>query len=146
MPSPSAVFSIGLVINPIAGLGGAGAMGSDDPHIQELALQKGATPKSGERVTEMLTALRERTGDRDVRFLTAAGPMGETWLEAQGMCTTCFHPTIGQPTTAEDTRAAVRAISSRGVDLLVFAGGDGTARDVLDSAKQSQVVLGLLVA
>ena len=145
MPSPSVEFSIGLVVNPIAGLGGAvGLKGSDDPHIQELALQKGAMPKSGERVTEMLTALRERTGDRDVRFLTAAGPMGETWLEAQGyVYDVCFHPTIGQPTTAEDTRAAVRAISSRGVDLLVFAGGDGTARDVLDAAKQPQVVLGL---
>ena len=59
MPSPSVEFSIGLVVNPIAGLGGAvGLKGSDDPHIQELALQKGATPKSGERVLEMLAALR----------------------------------------------------------------------------------------
>ena len=145
MPSPSVEFSIGLVVNPIAGLGGAvGLKGSDDPHIQELALQKGATPKSGERVLEMLAALRERIGDRNVRFLTAAGPMGETWLEAQGCAyDVCFHPTIGQPTTADDTRAAVRAIGSVGVDLLVFAGGDGTARDVLDATEPSQVVVGI---
>ena len=106
MPSPSVEFSIGLVVNPIAGLGGAvGLKGSDDPHIQELALQKGATPKSGERVTEMLAALRERIRDRNVRFLTVAGPMGETWLEAQGCAyDVCFHPTIGHATTADDTR------------------------------------------
>ena len=55
MPSPWSEFSIGLVVNPIAGLGGSvGLKGSDDPRIQELALQKGAKPKSGERVTEML--------------------------------------------------------------------------------------------
>ena len=145
MPSPSVEFSIGLVVNPIAGLGGAvGLKGSDDPHIQELALQKGATPKSGERVLEMLAALREGIGDRNVRFLTVAGPMGETWLESQGCAyDVCFHPRIGQPTTADDTRSAVRAIGSVGVDLLVFAGGDGTARDVLDAAEPSQVVMGL---
>lgn len=145
MPSPSVEFSIGLVVNPIAGLGGAvGLKGSDDPHIQELALQKGATPKSGERVLEMLAALREGIGDRNVRFLTVAGPMGETWLESQGCAyDVCFHPTVGQPTTADDTRSAVRAIGSVGVDLLVFAGGDGTARDVLDAAEPSQVVMGL---
>ena len=53
----------------------------------------------------MLAALRERIRDRNVRFLTAAGPMGETWLSAQGCAyDVCFHPTIGQPTTADDTR------------------------------------------
>ena len=45
MPSPWSEFSIGLVVNPIAGLGGAvGLKGSDDPRIQEMALQKGAKP------------------------------------------------------------------------------------------------------
>ena len=145
MPSPSSEFSIGLVINPIAGLGGAvGLKGSDDPRIQELALQKGATPKSGQRVLEMLAALRERIRDRNVRFLTAAGAMGETCLATMDYAyDVCFHPTPGQPTTPDDTRSTVRAIGSAGVDLLVFAGGDGTARDVLDSTEQSQVVLGL---
>jgi predicted polyphosphate/ATP-dependent NAD kinase len=145
MPSPWSEFSIGLVVNPIAGLGGAvGLKGSDDPRIQEMALQKGAKPKSGKRVMAMLAGLRERIRDRNVRFLTAAGAMGETWLAASGCAyDVCFQPTTGQATTADDTRSAVRAISSRGVDLLVFAGGDGTARDVLDAAEQSQVVLGL---
>ena len=145
MPSPWSEFSIGLVVNPIAGLGGAvGLKGSDDPRIQEMALQKGAKPKSGERVTAMLAGLRERIRDRNVRFLTAAGAMGETWLAASGCAhDVCFHPTTGHATTADDTRSAVREISSRGVDLLVFAGGDGTARDVLDAAEQSQVVMGL---
>ena len=44
MPSFLSEFSIGLVVNPIAGLGGAvGLKGSDDPRIQEMALQKGAS-------------------------------------------------------------------------------------------------------
>ena len=108
MPSPWSEFSIGLVVNPIAGLGGAvGLKGSDDPRIQEMALQKGAKPKSGERVTAMLAGLRERIRDRNVRFLTAAGAMGETWLAASGCAhDVCFHPTTGHATTADDTRSA----------------------------------------
>jgi predicted polyphosphate/ATP-dependent NAD kinase len=43
-------------------------------------------------------------------------------------CRVCYSP--GPDTTATDTRRAVTAMVEAGADLILFAGGDGTARDV----------------
>jgi predicted polyphosphate/ATP-dependent NAD kinase len=51
--------------------------------------------------------------------------------------------TIEQPSTAFDTQALALAIKAAGVDLLVFAGGDGTARDVCTAIGMQIPVLGL---
>ncbi|MFE6745331.1 ATP-NAD kinase family protein [Kitasatospora purpeofusca] len=132
---------VGLIVNPVAGLGGAVALkGSDGPDIQARALALGAVPRAAERAAVALRALRARRPDVLVR--TVAGPMGEDSARAAGVPYRLAHrpaATAGAASTgAADTRAAVAALGD--VDLLLFAGGDGTARDVLDAAPRPPVL------
>ncbi|MDJ1134299.1 ATP-NAD kinase family protein [Streptomyces iconiensis] len=117
---------IGLVVNPVAGLGGrVGLKGSDGAAVQTRALALGAVPCAGERAAVALAELRARGGEFEL--YTAAGPMGATL--AGTACHTVHRPPA--VTSPDDTVAAVRALVAAGVGLLLFAGGDGTARDVL---------------
>ncbi|PSQ03166.1 N-acetylglucosamine-1-phosphate uridyltransferase [Halobacteriales archaeon QS_4_69_31] len=121
---------IGLVVNPIAGMGGrVGLKGTDGKVAQ--ARDRGAEPRAPERARAALDALAD--AGATVEILTYGDPMGEREARAAG-----FDPgVVGEPaapeTTAEDTRAAVEAIVERGVDLLLFVGGDGTAVDVAET-------------
>ncbi|MEK2491128.1 NAD(+)/NADH kinase [Kitasatospora purpeofusca] len=138
---------VGLIVNPVAGLGGAVALkGSDGPDIQARALALGAVPRAAERAAAALRALRARRPDVLVR--TVAGPMGEDSARAAGVpYRIAYRPpatsggtsdTGTVSTGAADTRAAVAALGD--VDLLLFAGGDGTARDVLDAGPRPPVL------
>ncbi|MEU9021459.1 NAD(+)/NADH kinase [Actinomadura sp. NPDC048394] len=121
----------GLVVNPVAGIGGrAGLKGSDGADVQARARALGAVPRAGERAALALAELRSRLGTA-AEVLTAAGPMGADAVRAAGLAPAVVYEP-GDPTTAADTRAAAAALAPR-VDLLLFAGGDGTARDVLDA-------------
>jgi len=123
---------IGVVVNPIAGMGGrVGLKGTDGAY--EDARERGAEPRAPDRARRALEALRE--ADPTVAVLTYGGVMGESVARDAG-----FDPTVvGEPgggigeTTDEDTREAVRALVDRGVDLLLFVGGDGTAVDVAET-------------
>lgn len=115
---------IGLVVNPLAGLGGAvGLKGSDGMAAE--ALRRGATPQAGPRVVRALQVLARR--HPGAALVVAPGALGAEWVAELDLRAEVL--ALGAPTgTAEDTRAAARAMA--GCDLLVFAGGDGTARDV----------------
>ncbi|MET7338668.1 NAD(+)/NADH kinase [Nonomuraea sp. NPDC005650] len=137
---------VGLVVNPVAGLGGAaGLKGSDGVEVQRAALARGATPKAGERAARAVRTLLARRPGTRVR--TVPGRMGEDSVRASGASYDLVRPPAPSPggTSAEDTRRAVAALA--GVDLLLFAGGDGTARDVLDAVRalggQAPPVLGV---
>lgn len=114
---------IGLVVNPIAGMGGAvGLKGTDGK--AEAARKLGARPRAHPRAVEFLRALPD-----NVTLVTAAGPMGEdACAEAGVSALVVFSPS--EPSGARDTTDAVRAIVDAGIDLVVFVGGDGTAADV----------------
>ncbi|QKG22341.1 ATP-NAD kinase family protein [Actinomadura verrucosospora] len=131
----------GLVVNPVAGLGGrAGLKGSDGADVQARARALGAVPRAGERAALALAELRSRLGPA-VEVRTADGTMGADAVRAAGLVpvVVCLP---GDPTTGADTRAAAAALASQ-VDLLLFAGGDGTARDVLDAVGDTVPVLGV---
>jgi predicted polyphosphate/ATP-dependent NAD kinase len=49
----------------------------------------------------------------------------------------------GEQTTADDTRSACRIFAREGVDIVVFCGGDGTARDVYDVIGTDIPLLGI---
>lgn len=127
---------IGLVVNPVAGLGGrVGLKGSDGTDVQRRARSLGAVPRAGERATLALTELRSRVGD--IVVSTAGGAMGADAVRAAGLKPEIAYVSPAA-TTPADTVAAVRALSD--VDLLLFAGGDGTARDVLDAGTSTPVL------
>ncbi|MGY4532799.1 putative polyphosphate/ATP-dependent NAD kinase [Pseudomonas sp. TE3786] len=134
------VFHLGLIINPLAGLGGpAGLKGSDGVAVEALA--RGAEPRAAERTRvalELLVPLRER-----LEFLTFPGPMGGELLAEMGFKHRLLGELSAGETTADDTRNAVQALQANGVALLLFAGGDGTARDVCAVAREGQAVLGI---
>ncbi|KAF5043764.1 ATP-NAD kinase [anaerobic digester metagenome] len=130
--------TIGLIINPIAGMGGrVGLKGTDGLYDRARAL--GAEPAALQRAVEALHPL----AGRQLRFLTAAGEMGETALAAAGITGFSIVYQPSDPTTARDTKAACRAFLGEGIDLLLFCGGDGTARDVADVVGQAVPILGI---
>jgi predicted polyphosphate/ATP-dependent NAD kinase len=126
------MMKLGLVINPLAGIGGSVALkGSDGRAIVDQALARGAEPMAGERSRTALQGLVQ-PGLSEVQ--TASADMGEKVLAQLGIpCHVVYYADNSQRTTAQDTRQAVKALVAAGIDLLVFAGGDGTARDVLDA-------------
>ncbi len=132
---------LGLVVNPIAGIGGRLAFkGSDDVALVAAARERGEVQLAPVRAAEALRPLAA-LGER-VELLAYAGEMGETEAREARLVPTVLG-TIGPTTTAQDTRAAAAEMADRGVDLLLFAGGDGTAVDVLEAIGERLPVLGI---
>lgn len=125
-------MKLGFVINPLAGIGGSvGLKGSDGDEIVELALSRGASLKAGKRASAAVQEFSRLAIAEHLDIITAASSMGEDVLKASGLdCDLVY--TAAKHTTSADTRDAVRLFVEHGADLIVFAGGDGTARDVLD--------------
>ncbi len=138
---------VGLLVNPIAGMGGrVGLKGTD--HVVEQALAAGAEPVAPRRVALFLEAfvkMQRKDPDLDVRWLTCAGAMGADHLDAAGIAPsdveTVHTPTT--PSTAEDTKAAAAACVRERAELLLFCGGDGTARDVAGAVGDAAPILGI---
>jgi predicted polyphosphate/ATP-dependent NAD kinase len=132
---------LGLVVNPIAGLGGRLAFkGSDDLALVTAARDRGEQPVAPVRAAEALRPLAALSDQLEV--LAYAGEMGEDEARSAGLAPTVLGET-GPATSAKDTRAAAAEMADRGVDLLLFAGGDGTAVDVLEAIGERVPVLGI---
>lgn len=138
----SRVFTLGLIINPYAGIGGAlGLKGSDGREIRQQALDAGAPLLSGEKTTRALSLLTDYKDK--MRIVTASGEMGADVAQQLGFDTQVVYQPDQAQTESSDTIAALRAIVNSGPDLILFAGGDGTARDVYSVVPQSMLVLGV---
>ena len=123
---------IGLIVNPIAGMGGSvGLKGSDGLEILKKARELGAKPKSSYRTSQALEKLFPFKDK--VEIITYPGEMGENAVRACGLEPTVIGAIDKDNTTPQDTKNAARDIKELGVDLILFAGGDGTARDIYDS-------------
>jgi len=133
---------LGLIVNPIAGMGGrVGLKGTDGLETLKKALKLGSKPWAEDRAKETLKQLLHLKDE--IELITYPKQMGEN---AAISCS--FHPTVigeltGEMTTAEDTKRAAREMRDLGVNLLLFAGGDGTARDIYDAIDLGIVVLGI---
>jgi len=130
---------IGLIVNSIAGLGGSvGLKGTDGPDTVAEALRRGGTPKAGLRARLALERLAHRVPG--AALFAANGPLGADWLD--GLDLAIRPVTTPTPTgTARDTCAALDAMSP--LDLIVFAGGDGTARDIAAALPDGTAMLGI---
>ncbi len=140
----SATLHIGLLVNPLAGLGGSlGLKGSDGPALLERlpGLDPGQRHRALDRVERALQPLV--AAGQAVRFSTWAGVMGEEALVRLGLSCEVLGRAAGELSAASDTRAAVQALQRQGVDLILFAGGDGTARDIYDVVGSQFPVLGI---
>lgn len=137
------IFRLGLIVNPRAGLGGRVALkGSDGLEMADKALALGAKPMAGQRTTQALSiihSLREQ-----IVIVTVADPMGAAQARQFGSDVCVLDTAIStEVTSAADTQRAARAICAENVDLLLFAGGDGTARDIYRAVGLGQPVLGI---
>lgn len=135
-------FKLGLVINPIAGIGGSVALkGSDGEGVAQQAIALGATAKSNARALLALEILLPYQAD--ILIFTASGNMGEDTAKALGFTTEVVHQVDNDITSERDTEQAVTALLNQGIDLLLFAGGDGTARNVCHIVEDKFPVLGI---
>lgn len=133
------MLTIGLIVNPFAGIGGAtGLKGSDGADIVAEALRRGAEPQASTRAARALSGL---VGE-PVQLLTWGGAMGEDSARQAGFDAQVIGSAQGQ-CSAADTRTAAAAMLAAGVDLLVFAGGDGTARDICNVIGTQLPVMGI---
>lgn len=133
-------MKIGFVVNPFAGIGGAVALkGSDGKDIVAQALSRGAKPQAETRAK---IAMQQISSTKDFTIFTAAGSMGENVLHALNLPYEVLYKVdeeaADERTTAEDTKNVICLFVEKSVDLIVFAGGDGTARDVLDALLSKQ--------
>lgn len=133
---------LGLIVNPIAGMGGrVGLKGSDGEDILRKARELGAEPRSPARAVQALQAVKR--GSPSFELYTYPGEMGEDEARMAGLDPNVVGEIKVGETTAEDTKEAAAALASIGVDLLLFAGGDGTARDVYEAIDSRVPVLGI---
>jgi len=142
-------FTLGLIVNPIAGMGGAvGLKGTDGKDILEKAIELGAKPNALNRIKELLSELESIKSK--LKFITCPRFMGETLLKEMNFEYNLIEHPIFQniediySTTGEHTKIAAKLM--RDIDeikLILFAGGDGTARDIVKAINKEKPCLGI---
>ena len=131
--------SLGLIVNPVAGMGGKVGLKGTDGATLAAALERGAEPVAAGRALRSLERLKPaRDG---LRLVTWAGAMGGAVADRAGLKAEVVGGEAGTATSAADTREAAAAM--RDCALVLFAGGDGTARDVHDALGGEVPVLGI---
>lgn len=128
-------MKLGLIVNPIAGMGGRVALkGTDGGDAYRKAVELGAQPQAHRRAVAAVRVIADAMPQASI--VACAGAMGEDAARAGGLSPVVVEGESrdrrgdGGESTPGDTRRAALEMQRRGVDLLLFAGGDGTARDI----------------
>lgn len=130
---------IGLIVNPVAGMGGSVGLKGTDGRVAE-SRSRGAVPQAGNRARITLELLKKHP---DLEFFTCSGDMGESALALAGLKNYRVIYTAERDSSAEDTKAAAQVLWDEGVDLILFCGGDGTARDIFSVVGRNIPILGI---
>ncbi len=130
---------IGIVVNPDAGLGGRLALKGSDGQA-ELARSKGANDRSGPRMTESLEHLSSIISItpgpwKDIEWWLMKGRMGDSWIPNSlgEVGRWNIIDETPQKTSADDTTSAVHTLVKHNVEMILYAGGDGTTRDIVNA-------------
>lgn len=132
---------IGLIINPIAGMGGrVGLKGTDGENIIEKAIELGSKKESGIKAQRALEELKDVKDDFIIYL--ASGEMGEDVVDKLGYkYEVIYNP--GKKTSRDDTLKLAQKLFEEKVDLIVFVGGDGTARDIFSAVETKIPAVGV---
>ncbi|MFX0005094.1 MAG: ATP-NAD kinase family protein [Promethearchaeota archaeon] len=133
------IKKIGLIINPVAGMGGSVGLKGTDGDIYKKAIEMGATPITPLRASELLSTMKNK---HKIILLVAPGKMGANIVKDLGIEFKIIGE-IGKQTTKEDTKKIAKQMIREGIDLLIFCGGDGTARDIFDSVGLEMPIVAL---
>ena len=144
---------VGVIVNPIAGMGGRVGLKGTDGKL-DAALERGAEPRAPDRARRALDRLADLAPDATVS--TVATPMGEQLVRAAGftpeLVVNPFDEAaspgdvaddVPTETTAEHTQIAVERLAATDVDIVLFVGGDGTATDVASALDDDTPMLGV---
>ena len=141
-------LSIGLIVNPLAGMGGALALkGSDGEDVRHVALGlskdwgQNTLSRSMERAARAFSVLADIA--EDLMIYTCPGAMGQWVLDKLEFDYQLIGEESDALSTAQSTRSAAIEMLQLPVDIVVFAGGDGTAREVYDAIGQTVPALGI---
>ena len=130
-------FRLGVVVNPVAGIGGPAALKGSDGDAARIAAHAAYRSQSTGRMARALATVTQ-----SCEVYTLLGAMGADACDEAGLPAHVHAGAAARATTSADTRAGVRVL--QGIcDLILFAGGDGTARDVLDALDTDCPVLGV---
>ena len=138
------MFRLGLIVNPMAGIGGSVALkGSDGADTVAEALQRGAVLRAPQRAMRALKVLYDEIESGEIVLTTYPGPMGEDVARESGFSPEVIGDINPKHTTPEDTEKAAVDMAHMGLDMILFVGGDGTARNICDAVPEGQPVLGI---
>ncbi|MBU5310807.1 ATP-NAD kinase family protein [Tissierella carlieri] len=134
-------MKLGFIVNPIAGMGGrVGLKGTDGPEVLEKARTLGAVPESPDKAKKALKVLLPLKDELEI--YTYPGNMGEEEANDIG-----FEPIVLETEknnfSPKDTEEAAKKMVEKGVDLILFAGGDGTARNIYSAIGTGVPVVGI---
>jgi predicted polyphosphate/ATP-dependent NAD kinase len=138
------VSKIGFVVNPIAGMGGkVGLKGTDG--VLNQAIKLGAKPIAYIKANETIKEFILNNSKKDeIKWLACNGEMGGEVLSTSGLrnIEIVYSPSK-EKTSSDDTKNACKIFLEKNVDLILFCGGDGTARDVFNVVKNKIPILGI---
>ena len=126
------VMRLAVVVNPDAGLGGKlGFKGSDGRAAEARAA--GAQDRAGPRMRICLEKLAELARG-PIEILAWDGRMGGDWIPGE-------YTSTGKTPETTDATSTSEFIKAHSPDLFLYAGGDGTTRDIVEALGEREIPL-----
>ena len=126
------VMRLAVVVNPDAGLGGKlGFKGSDGRAAEARAA--GAQDRAGPRMRICLEKLAELARE-PIEILAWDGRMGGDWIPGE-------YTSTGKTPETTDATSTSEFIKAHSPDLFLYAGGDGTTRDIVEALGERETPL-----